>query len=144
LEARDDNRGWFFKDRQELHMTLEDVRQQFRLGRLTKHEYFRETGILPGLIKCDVEGAELFVFRGAEMIAKALPIVFTEMLRKWAQQFGYSPIHIVDRCAALGHGCLTVQGPRLTRLASMDDETVEANFFLHEEKHAVRIAELAE
>jgi FkbM family methyltransferase len=111
----------------------------------TVDEYTRETGMLPGLIKCDVEGAELFVFKGGtETIGKALPIVFTEMLRKWAQHFGYSPNDIIDWFAALGYRCFTVQGPRLTHFGRMDDETAETNFFfLHEEKHASRIVELA-
>lgn len=65
------------------------------------------------------------------------------MLRKWAQHFGYSPNDIIDWFAALGYGCFTVHGPRLTPLGRMDDETAETNFFfLHAEKHAPRIAEL--
>jgi len=108
-------------------------------------DYARETGVLPDLIKCDVEGAELFVFKGgAETIAKALPIVFTEMLRKWAKQFGYSPNDIIDWFAVLGYGCFTVQGSRLARFGRMDDETTETNFFfLHDEKHASQITEFA-
>jgi len=107
-------------------------------------DYARETGVLPDLIKCDVEGAELFVFKGgAETIAKALPIVFTEMLRKWAKQFGYSPNDIIDWFSALGYGCFIVRGSRLARFGRMDDETAETNFFfLHEEKHGSRITEL--
>lgn len=110
----------------------------------TLDEYTCETGILPGFIKCDVEGAELLVFRGGRAtIAKARPIVFTEMLRKWAKEFGYTPNDIVDWFAELGYACFTVRGPALERFARMDDDTIETNFFfLHEVEHADRIAEL--
>jgi hypothetical protein len=105
-----------------------------------------ETGIVPGLIKCDVEGAELMVFRGgAETIATAKPIVFTEMLRKWAAKFGYNPNEIIDWFAALGYGCYTVRGSRLEVFGAMNEATAETNFFfLHRVAHASRIAELAE
>ena len=108
----------------------------------TLDDYASESGILPGMIKCDVEGAELLVFRGGvETIGKALPIVFTEMLRKWAASFGYSPNDIIDWFAALGYGCFTVSGARLARFGRMDDDTAETNFFfLHEDKHAEKIA----
>lgn len=111
----------------------------------TLDDYSQETGILPSLIKCDVEGAELLVFKGgAETIAKALPIVFTEMLRKWAEKFGYSPNDIIEWFTALGYGCFTVQGPRLKRFVRMDADTIETNFFfLHETKHASMIADFA-
>ncbi len=112
----------------------------------TLDDYTQESGIMPGLIKCDVEGAELLVFKGgAQTIAEALPIVFTEMLRKWAQQFGYSPNDVIDWFAALGYLCFTVDGERLVPFWQMDDETSETNFFfLHKEKHMLQIARLAE
>lgn len=43
-------------------------------------------------IKCDVEGSELFVYQGGiESIDRFKPIVFSEMLRKWSNKFGYHP-----------------------------------------------------
>jgi hypothetical protein len=47
-------------------------------------------------IKCDVEGAELFVYQGAKAtLMQQKPIVFTEMLRKWAAKFDYHPNDII-------------------------------------------------
>ena len=47
-------------------------------------------------IKCDVEGAELFVFLGAKkVLLKDKPIVFCEMLRKWCKKFEYHPNEII-------------------------------------------------
>jgi FkbM family methyltransferase len=110
----------------------------------TLDEYAAESGVVPGFMKCDVEGAELMVFRGGrETIAKAHPIVFTEMLRKWSKAFGYSPNDIIDWFADLGYACFTVSGSSLARFGRVDEETSETNFFfLHEVEHADRIAGL--
>jgi FkbM family methyltransferase len=54
-------------------------------------------------IKCDVEGAEYFVFQGGEnVIREHTPIVFTEMLRKWAAKFEYHPNAIIDFFSKVG------------------------------------------
>ncbi len=89
-------------------------------------------------IKCDVEGAELFVFQGAaEIIKKSKPIIFTEMLRKWAAKFNYHPNEIISFLSELGYRCFTTDGERLFPFSLMDEYTVETNyFFLHEHKHS--------
>ena len=62
-------------------------------------------------IKCDVEGAELFVFKGGlRTLARDTPVIFTEMLRKWAAPFGYHPNEIIDLLGALGYRPFTVNG----------------------------------
>jgi len=98
---------------------------------------WREIGRNPDLIKCDVEGAELFVFRGGrDCLAEAQPIIFCEMLRKWSAKFGYTPNNIINFLAKLGYACFepTVNG--LKAFESMTEETVETNFFfLHRDKH---------
>jgi FkbM family methyltransferase len=88
-------------------------------------------------IKCDVEGAELFAFRGAlETLQKDKPIVFTEMLRKWAMKFNYHPNEIIALFSSLNFRCFYTDGSSLKELHQMTDETVETNFFfLHAEKH---------
>ena len=87
-------------------------------------------------IKCDVEGAELFVFKGAiETIRKDKPIIFTEMLRKWAGKFNYHPNQIISLLKDLGYRCFTIYNGGLKEFFEMDDNTVETNFFfLHEEQ----------
>lgn len=95
-------------------------------------------------IKCDVEGAELFAFQGAvETLKKDNPIVFTEMLRKWAVKFNYHPNEIIALFSSLQYCCFYAEGPNLKELAEMTDETVETNFFfLHSKKHKQLIEEL--
>lgn len=96
-------------------------------------------------IKCDVEGAELFAFQGAkETLQRDKPIVFTEMLRKWAAKFNYHPNEIIALFTSLGYRCFYAVGPNLKELAEMTDETVETNFFfLHSEKHQQLINKLS-
>lgn len=98
----------------------------------------------PDFIKCDVEGAELLVLRGAqETLRRARPILFVEMLRKWAAKFGYHPNAIMTLLADIGYDCFAIDGDRLRRFLVMTDETAETNFFfLDREKHAAQIAAL--
>ena len=96
-------------------------------------------------IKCDVEGAELFVFQGAlKLLAQDKPIVFTEMLRKWAAKFDYHPNQIIELFQGLGYQCFTADAEgKLRAFGLMDDQTQETNFFfLHKTQHAHEIKEL--
>jgi hypothetical protein len=85
------------------------------------------------LIKCDVEGAELFVLRGAaQVIERDKPIVFLEMLRKWARQFDYHPNDIIGLLAASGYRCWAIGEHALREIEAVDDDTAETNYvFLH-------------
>lgn len=96
-------------------------------------------------IKCDVEGAELFAFQGArETLQRDKPIVFTEMLRKWAAKFNYHPNEIITLFASLNYRCFYADGFTLKELAEMTNETVETNFFfLHSAKHQQLIDKLS-
>ncbi|MBY0244244.1 MAG: FkbM family methyltransferase [Sphingobacteriaceae bacterium] len=96
-------------------------------------------------IKCDVEGAELLVYKGgAESIEKYKPIVFTEMLRKWALKFDYHPNDIIDFFTKLGYKCFVASEGRLKSIEKVTDDTIETNFFfLHSNKHADKIKNLS-
>ena len=95
-------------------------------------------------IKCDVEGAELFVFKGAmETIKKYKPIIFTEMLRKWSAKFNYHPMEIVGLFKEIGYRCFTINKENLVEFFEMDENTIETNFFfLHQEKHSHQLLEI--
>lgn len=91
-------------------------------------------------IKCDVEGAEFFVFQGGkETFKKFKPIIFTEMLRKWAAKFGYHPNDIISYFSNFGYNCFVSNNSKLKLVETVNDETIETNFFflhpiLHEQK----------
>jgi FkbM family methyltransferase len=92
-------------------------------------------------VKCDVEGAELLVFQGGRAtLERDRPIVFTEMLRKWAAKFGYHPNEIINLFSDLGYACFRLKGEGLFEISSITDDTIETNFFfLHQEKHSEKI-----
>ena len=100
-------------------------------------DYVFSNNLVVDFIKCDVEGAELFVFQGGlEVLKKYKPIVFTEMLRKWALKFNYHPNEIISMYKEIGYKCYTINGHALTEIITMDDNTIETNFFfLNIEKH---------
>lgn len=100
-------------------------------------DYCRQHRIRPDLIKCDVEGAELLVFNGAEeTLAEAKPLVMMELLRKWSKCFGYHPNDVIDCFARQNYTCYVIAGGKLRARRTVTDETVETNFFfLHNETH---------
>lgn len=92
-------------------------------------------------IKCDVEGAELFVFEGAiRTIELFKPIVFTEMLRKWSSKFNYHPNKIITFFNEKGYLCFVSNEKELQEIKKIDENTLETNFFfLHKKKHSSQI-----
>jgi FkbM family methyltransferase len=99
--------------------------------------YVDEEKISVDLIKCDVEGAELFVFQGGiETLKKFRPIVFTEMLRKWSALFNYHPNEIIELFVSIGYECFIINNGRLNKILEITEETEETNFiFLFPSKH---------
>ena len=95
-------------------------------------------------IKCDVEGAELMVFQGAENCLKRdKPIVFSEILRKWSKKFNYTPNDILDFFQGIGYFCFIVVGDSLFKIDEINENTLETNFFfLHLEQHRDILNEL--
>lgn len=88
-------------------------------------------------IKCDVEGAELFVFQGGiNTIKKNKPIIFSEILRKWSDKFNYDPNDIFKMFESLGYMSFTAENNTLYPFKRMDKATTATNFFfLHAKKH---------
>ena len=107
-------------------------------------EFVRERKAVVDFIKCDVEGAELLVFKGGqETLRSQKPIVFAELLRKWSAKFGYHPNEVLELFRSIGYRCFTAVNGTLVEFDHMDDETLETNFFfLHTEKHHAKISAL--
>ena len=103
--------------------------------------FVAKTGARVDFMKCDVEGAELLMLTGGvETLKKFKPMVFAEMLRKWAAKFNYHPNKIIEFMAGLGYCCFVGRAGKLTEFKVMDDNTTETNFFfLHNVAHAAKI-----
>jgi len=93
------------------------------------------------LIKCDVEGAEIFVlYGGIETLRRTKPILFLEMLRKWTAKFAYHPNKIIELLSNLGYHCYCVEDSKLLEITRVDEETIQTNFFfLDPIKHRHRL-----
>ena len=110
----------------------------------TLDAYMCKENVKIDFIKCDVEGAELFVFQGGEnTLRKHQPIVFTEMLRKWSAKFNYHPNQIIEFFRQLDYEPYVIKNiNKLGKFELVDENTLETNyFFLHHEKHAKLIKE---
>lgn len=91
-------------------------------------------------IKCDVEGAEYFAFLGgSETIKKFRPIIFTEMLRKWAKKYDYHPNDIISFFSKMEYSCYFIRDDELKRITEMDETTEATNFFFLTDEHLNRI-----
>ncbi len=96
----------------------------------TIDKYVKENSLNVDFIKCDVEGAELFVFQGAqETLTSQKPIVFAEILRKWSKKFNYDPNEIFNLFYKLGYKAYTAKGSQLIPFEKMTENTIENNFF---------------
>lgn len=108
----------------------------------TIDEYIIENNITSlDFIKCDVEGAEYFVYKGGiKIFEKFKPIIFTEMLRKWAAKFDYHPNDIVKLFTDIGYKCFIIINDILSEIKEITEATIETNFvFLHSERHKKQI-----
>jgi FkbM family methyltransferase len=111
---------------------------------LTMDQWVNNQQLAPDFIKCDVEGAELLVFRGGRStLERHQPIVFAELLRKWSKPFGYHPNDMLTFFADLGYQCFAVGSAGVRRITEVTDETPETNYaFLHAQRHAATITQL--
>jgi FkbM family methyltransferase len=87
------------------------------------------------LIKCDVEGAEKLVLEGGlETIKKYRPVIFAEMLRKWAKKYDYHPNDIIGLLAGLDYDCYMLNQGDLQRIERVTEETEETNYVFLDKK----------
>ena len=112
---------------------------------LTLDQWVHNYQVTPDFIKCDVEGAELLVFRGGrKTLMEHRPVVFTELLRKWSKAFDYTPNDVIAFFDEIGYSCFGVGDKAVRRVTSVTEETTETNYaFLHRNVHADLIAKLA-
>jgi hypothetical protein len=71
------------------------------------------------------------------------PPVFAELLRKWAERFGYQPNDVIALMGELGYRCFRISGTALVAVSAIDEATTETNFlFLHPQRSSADIAAL--
>ena len=90
------------------------------------------------------KGAELLVFQGGiRSLRQHKPVIFAELLRKWAANFNYHPNEAIELFKSLGYRCFIAKNNKLDEFTTMNDQTKETNFFfLHAEKNQGEIASL--
>ena len=97
-------------------------------------DFIAERGIKRlDLLKCDIEGGELFMLRGAmDSIRKFRPTIFLELLRKWSKVHGYHPNDVIALLSAAGYTCHAITADGLRELTEIDDACTSTNFlFTH-------------
>jgi FkbM family methyltransferase len=107
----------------------------------TLDKYVRNSNLMVDFIKCDVEGAELFVFQGGlETLKAQKPIIFTEMLRKWSANFNYHPNDIIKLLKNIGYFCYEINSGRV-KLIDVVTEATEATNFIFVQSSQMSIIE---
>jgi hypothetical protein len=81
-------------------------------------------------IKCDVEGAELFVFKGGiKTIEKYRPIILSEMYLSWTLKFNYQPNDIIKFFENLNYKCVPLKDLGSKNfITNMLENSEETNF----------------
>ena len=77
------------------------------------------------LIKCDVEGAEFDVFKGAENLlrSKSPPILKVEIYKEWTNSYGYEPRDLINFLENISkYRCYYISPKGLIRIRSNDRE----------------------
>jgi FkbM family methyltransferase len=89
-----------------------------------EYSYFRRLDNIEfgriDFIKCDVEGAEYLVLKGAEnTIRKHKPIIMVELVDKWMKCFNYSIKDVVDFMKSIGYSCHMLENGTLIPVMDM-------------------------
>lgn len=114
-----------------------ELAHQTKCKATTLDRYVEQNKVQLDMIKCDVEGSELFVFQGGiEVINRDKPFIFTEMLRKWSAKFGYHPNDIIGLLSSVGYRCFAYVDRELVEIHNVTELTQPTNyFFFHRDKH---------
>lgn len=118
--------------------------EKIRCKVTTLDHFMKKRRVKIDVIKCDVEGAELGVFRGGlDTLESHRPVVYTEMLRKWSKKFGYHPNDIIELLAGIGYACFAFADGKPEKVDRVTEDTVATDFFFfHEREHKRRIKAL--
>lgn len=109
----------------------------------TLDNFMKDRNISVDFLKIDVEGAELFVLQGAiKSIKSGSPIIFAELLRKWAAKFGYHPNDVIQLLESSGYSTYVATAGKLRKFGLVDEETVDTNFFFLHDQHHRRLVDL--
>ncbi|MAW33492.1 MAG: hypothetical protein CMK56_03675 [Proteobacteria bacterium] len=121
-----------------------EVIEKIEVPATTIDKYFLSNNIKLDFIKCDVEGSELLVFKGAQKyLRKFKPFIFCELLRKWAAKFDYHPNDVIDLLKQYGYECFIISEATISRIDEINDGTQQTNFlFLNRKEHINTIKEL--
>lgn len=151
LSDKNDTALFYFNEAETGATSLQNIREieegarvECRLRRLD--DVVEENAITSmDLIKCDVEGNELFALKGGlKSIEKWKPVIFCEMLRKWCAKFDYHPNDIIEMLENIGYSCYVIENDTLRKISEVTEETTETNFFfLNSEKHELVVKMLA-
>jgi FkbM family methyltransferase len=69
-------------------------------------------------VKCDVEGAELLVLRGAQStLRRCRPKIFLEIDERWVHSFGWTKTDVLRYLREIGYSCFYGVDSRLTPLS---------------------------
>ncbi len=94
-------------------------------------------------LKCDVEGAELFVYQGGiETIKRNKPVILSEMYRKWEAKQGYHPNDIINLLSQIGYGCYVIDQGGIREIETVTHNKETNYLFFHKQKHSRMVAEL--
>lgn len=88
------------------------------------------------LVKCDVEGAELMVMRGASrLLTVDRPVILLEILRKWSRAFGYHPNDLIGLLGQYGYECWGIGKGTPRPILAVDEDTPETNYLFITDAH---------
>lgn len=134
LSDREEERELFFDREESGAASFCNIREKesivpVSVQQVTMDSFAIEKNIYPDFIKCDVEGAEFLVFKGAtEVLRRSRPVIFVEILRKWCRKFGHEASDVVDFLKGLDYTPHVLRGRDLTPIDNITEETEDTNF----------------